>query len=239
MNLSHRGKSLVTFLFCLALTLFCLGSRARGQSLPEPTRESLLNRMNVLFWQRGGDPNVLLKLRVHSGAAFDLAGKGGTMALLGDVLFPDPTTRQYVTEELGGRLEVETGYDSIDITISGNGNQFERMVEFLRTALVTTQLTAENVNNAREGRIKRLIADAPPSAAEIADRAIAARLFGRFPYGHPVSGSPETLVKIDRTDLMLARERFLNADNATLVVIGDIEKSRAMRALRQLLGQWR
>lgn len=238
MNLSHRGTAQALRFLGLLLLALCAGASAHGQSVPEPIRESLLNRMEVLYWQRRGDPNVLLKLRVHSGAAFDLAGKGGTMALLGDVLFPDPTTREYVTQELGGRLEVVTGYDSIDVTISGNGTQFERMVEFLRTALVTTQLTAENINNARDGRIKRMTATAA-SPGEIADRAIANRLFGRYPYGHSVSGSPETLGKIDRTDLILARDRFLNADNATLVVIGDIEKSRVMRALRQLLGQWR
>src|SRR5438552_13581695 len=37
---------------------------------------------------------------------------------------------------------------------------------------------------------------------------------------------------------MLARERFLNADNATLVVIGGVEKAALMRAARQLLGSW-
>ena len=37
---------------------------------------------------------------------------------------------------------------------------------------------------------------------------------------------------------MLARDRFLNAENATLAVIGGVDKARAMRALRQLLGPW-
>src|SRR6185436_9885414 len=49
----------------------------------------------------------------------------------------------------------------------------------------------------------------------------------------------ETLGKIDRADLMLAREKFLNADNATLAVVGGVERARLMRALRQLLGPWR
>jgi predicted Zn-dependent peptidase len=38
---------------------------------------------------------------------------------------------------------------------------------------------------------------------------------------------------------MLARERFLSPNNATLVIIGGIQSNRAMRALRQLLGVWR
>ena len=89
----------------LLITLAC--TRAAAQTYPEPVREHLLNGLTVLFSQRPGDSTVLIKLRVESGAAFDLAGKGGTMALLGDVLFPDPVTREYVSEQLGGRLEVD------------------------------------------------------------------------------------------------------------------------------------
>jgi len=238
MNPSRHLNGTILRLLCLCLATVAASAKINGQSLQEPTREQLLNRLNVLFWQRNGEPNVFLKLRVQSGAAFDLAGKGGTMALLGDILFPDPSTREYVAEELGGRLEVKTDYDAIDITISGKASEYERMVEFLRTALVTTQLTPENVAKARESRIKQMTSR-PRSASEIADDAVAARLFGRFPYGHPTGGSLETVTKVDRADLLLARERFLNPDSSTLVVIGGIEKPRAMRALRQLLGQWR
>jgi zinc protease len=73
----------------------------------------------------------------------------------------------------------------------------------------------------------------------LADRAIAARLFGDFPYGRPYGGSVESLERIERPDLMLARDRFLSPNNATLTVIGGIQSNRAMRALRQLLGAWR
>jgi len=38
---------------------------------------------------------------------------------------------------------------------------------------------------------------------------------------------------------MLARERFLNSNNATLAIVGNLEKPRIMRTLRQLLGPWR
>jgi zinc protease len=221
---------------CLLLvSIICV--RAGAQTFPEPEKEQLLNGLKVLFWNRPGDSNVLLRLRLNSGAAFDLAGKNGTMALLGDVLFPDPATREYVTEQLGGQLVVTTNYDGIDVLISGKASDFERMVELLRGAVVTTQLTPENIARVREARIKKLSHKAS-SATEIADRAIAARLFGNFPYGRSAEGSVESLSKIERADLMLARERFLNADNATLVVIGGVEKLRAMRTLRQLIGSW-
>jgi zinc protease len=227
------------FFYCsiclLLIVLFCTGAGA--QAYPEPVREQLLNGLTVLFSQRPGDPNVLIKLRIESGAAFDLAGRGGTMALLGDVLFPDPVTREYVAEQLGGRLDVSTNHDAIDVTISGRAEELERIVDFLRGALVTPQITPENVAKIREARLKQL-SERPALGAEIADREIAVRLFGAYPYGHPAIGTVESVSRIERADLMFARERFLNANDATVVVIGGVEKLRLMRALRQLLGPW-
>lgn len=230
------GRAYLPLLSSLLLALL-IPFQSGAQSFPEPVREQLLNGLTVLLWQRPGDANVLLKLRVHSGAAFDLAGKGGTMALLDDALFPDPSTGLFVREQLGGQFELATNYDSIDVTLSGSASEFERMVELLRGALVTTQLTPDNVANIRAARIDK-VRGQPPSAGQIADQAIAARLFGNFPYGHPATGTIESLSKVDRADLLYARERFLIAGNATLVVVGPIEKARAMRAVRQLLGPW-
>ena len=209
----------------------------QGQTPQAPNREQLLNGLTVLYWLRPGDANVFLKLRVNSGAAFDLAGKSGMMALMGDAFFPDPATREYVTEELGGRLEVSTNHDSIDVIISGKASELERMVELLRNAIITLNLSPENVAKLREARLARLT-KAPATAAQLADRAIALRLFGSFPYGQPAEGTSESVAKIERADLMLAQERFLHSDNATLAVIGGVEKMRMLRALRQLLGSW-
>ena len=229
----------VRYLYVWALSLVVLlanGASLSAQSI-QPDREKLLNGLSIIFWPRPGDANVTLKLRIHSGAAFDLAGKAGTMSLLADTLFPDTETREYVNEQLGGKLEVMTDYDAINVTISGKASELERMIELLRNAVINPNLGPEVVAKIKEARLKELNSR-PPSVAEIADRAIAARLFGSFPYGHPEAGTSETVGKIERADLMLADDRFLHADNASLVVIGGVEKSRLMRAARQLLGPW-
>jgi zinc protease len=90
----------------------------------------------------------------------------------------------------------------------------------------------------RDVRIK-LLRDTTIVPAEVADRAIAARLYGDFPYGRPAAGSPEDMKRVERADVMLNAERFLNSNNATLAIIGGVTKPRAMKTLRQLLGPWR
>lgn len=233
-----RFKVFLIKLAVFAYLFTALPASAVSQTSTEPTRNELLNGLRVVMLSRPGEPEVLIKLRIHSGAAFDLAGKAGAAALLGDILFPDPNTREYFTEEMQGRLNVSSDYDSITITMQGRSREFERIIEILRTAVVTPQLTPENFAKFRDGRIK-VTKETAISPGMLADRAIAARLFGDFPYGRPTNGTVESLERVERTDLMLVRDRFLNPNNATLAIVGGVQPSRAMRALRQLLGGWR
>lgn len=225
-------------LLLLVLILILTPARGWSQNSSEPQKEQLLNGLRVLIWNRPGEANVYLKLRIHSGQAFDLAGKSGMMALLGDALFPDPTTREYFTEELGGRVEITSDYDSVNVILTGRASEFERIIELLRTALMSNQLTPDVVTRLRDARIK-MVRELNMSPTAQADRAISTRLFRDSPYGRPGSGSPDTLARVDRVDLLQARDRFLNPNNATLVVIGGIEATRVIRALKQLLGGWR
>jgi zinc protease len=221
--------------FSLTIALLFVASHVNAQVAE---REQLLNGLRLVLLPKPGSPDVLIKLRIHSGAAFDLAGKSGQMAVLGDILFPDKATIEYFTEEMDGRLDVAVNYDSLTITLLGKASELERILDVLRNALVSTQLTPDVVARIRDARVK-IIRDTAISPAVVADRAVAARLFGDFPYGRAVAGSAEDLARVERADLMLARERFLNSNNATLTIVGGVTKPRAMRALRQLLGPWR
>src|SRR5580765_4855881 len=81
---------------CLLASL----SQALAQTTSIPESEELLNGLKILFWAKPGSPDVLIKLRIHSGSAFDLAGKSGQMALLGDILFPDPETVDFFNDQM-------------------------------------------------------------------------------------------------------------------------------------------
>ena len=219
------------------LLLLAVAPSSLAQTAKEPEREQLLNGLNLLIWPQPGSPELIVKLRINSGAAFDLSGKAGQMALLGDLLFPDAATVDYFTDELGGKLDVSVNYDSMTITMVGKAAELEQVISVLRNALISTQFTPEVVTRIRDARIKSL-RDATISPAMVADRAIAARLFGDFPYGRRPGGTPEDLARVDRADLMLAHERFLSSNNATLAIVGGVTRARVFRTVRQLLGPW-
>src|SRR5688572_9575815 len=106
-----------------------------GQAARAPKQERLLNGMKLLIWNDPAAPNVTVKVRIHSGAAFDPQGKEGAMALLAESFFPGEGTREFYREDLGGSLDVTANYDYIQISASAKPDQFLTMLESVAGAV--------------------------------------------------------------------------------------------------------
>jgi zinc protease len=211
----------------------------RAQNLSQPTRrETLLNGLKLLVWNEKS-PTVTVALRVHSGAAFDPKDKEGVMRLLADIMFPDEQLKLFFSEELGGSLNVQSNQDYIEIVATGSTENFERILDAVRNAAVNTQITPDIYKKVQAARLKQL-QETNQNSAQIADAAVRKRLYGDFfPYSRPADGTAQSIAKIDHADLLLARERFLTSDNATLAIIGDVSPGYALRAVKQFFGGWR
>jgi zinc protease len=229
-------KNTVIFaVLSLACAAFAAGQSAR---LPEPRQEKLLNGMKLLVWNEPRAEKATVKLRIHNGAAFDPKDKMGVMALLADILFPTDDAKSFFSEELEGSLDITANYDYLQITITSRSNEIQAILETLATAATNPQITQENFALVRDARMEK-VRELEKNPSYVADRAVAQRLFGEFPYGRSIEGTTESLTKIDRADLLLARDRFLTADNATLAVVGNVRPDFVYRAARQLFGGWR
>lgn len=201
-------------------------------------REKLLNGLSFFLLPQPATDKITIRLRIHSGAAFDLAGKEGTAALLARSLFPDETTRTYVGEELGGSLVVAVDHDKLDVTLAGRTGTLPVLLELLRNALVTGgAIDAKTLDSIRARHLADL--NAQKAAASIADEMIARRLFGAYPLGRPTTGTAASMNRIERADLIDARTRFVAPDNATLAIVGNFDPARARILMRQYLGAWR
>lgn len=223
----------------LILILFQFASICSAQTakFTEPRQEKLLNGMKLLVWNEPGAEKVTVKLRIHSGSAFDPLGKEGVMALLADALFPNESQKEFFAEDLGGSLNVTSNFDYIQINATGNSDQFLTIIETLATAVTNPQINKEitaKVVSARLAKVKEL----EKNPTYIADQAVAKRLFGDFPYGRAQAGTTASLAKIDFADLLFAKQRFLTADNATLAIAGNVKPDLAYRAVRRYFGSW-
>jgi zinc protease len=221
----------------LIILTACAINFAQSTKLQNPRQEKLLNGLNVLIWSTSVNDKVSVKLRIHRGSAFDPRDKEGTMALLGNILFPNEASREFFEQDLGGSLDIATNYDFIQYTITANSDKILEVLETLANAISNSQIDKDTIELVRKPQIEKVtkMQSAPSYSA---DKAVAERLFGDFPYGRPELGTLESLGKIDFADILFAKKRFLTSDDATLVIVGNVKSDLVYRAIRRYFGGW-
>ncbi|MEJ7846580.1 MAG: pitrilysin family protein [Pyrinomonadaceae bacterium] len=220
------------------VTLTLLGSAfAQKPGSTPPRQEKLLNGLKVLMWNNPTADMVTIKIRVHSGSAFDPQDKEGVTKLLADTIFPNAAAKDFFTDDLGGSLDITSNYDFIQITATAKTAEFLTMLETLAAAVSNPVIDKETTAAVKIVHLGKL-AELEKDPSYVADRAVAKRLFGTFPYGRPQMGTPASIQKIDFVDLKFAKDRFFSADNATVAISGNFNSDLGFRAVRRYFGSW-
>ena len=231
-NYFKKFTILTLFLFLNVVISF-----AQTAKLSSPQQEKLLNRMNVLIWNTPTAEKATVKLRIHAGSAFDQKEKEGTMALLGDIIFPNQAAKEFFQEDLGGSLEIVSNYDYIQINATSDSDQLVKMLDTIANAVIKLNIDKETTAKIIAARLEK-VKELEKNPEYVADLAIAKRLYGDFPYGRAKNGTSESLAKIDFADLIFAKQRFLSADNATLAIVSNTKSDLVYRAVRRFFGAW-
>lgn len=226
-----------TVLIVLSFLMAASAAFPQSAKLPVPRQEKLLNGLGVLIWNTSGSDKVSVKLRMHHGSAFDPESKEGTMAILGNILFPNTASREFFEQDLGGSIDITTNYDYIQFSITANSDKVIDVLQTLSNAIANAQIDKETTDLVRDAQIikvKQLESD----PGYVADKAVEERLLGDFAYGRPVQGTVESLQKIDFADIIFAKNKFLTSDSATLIVSGNVKSDLVYRAVRRYFGGW-
>lgn len=230
-------KYFKTFALALLVLSAVVNSFAQAQTLPSPRENKLLNGTRLLVWNDPKADKVTVKLRVHSGSAFDPLGKEGVMQLLTDILFPVEATKEFFTEDLNGSFDIFNTYDFIQINASGDSDKLLNILETLAPTVTNLQINKESTERVRAALLARL-KELEKDSNYVAGQAVAKGLFGNYPYGRSKLGTTESLSKIDFADLLFAKQKFLTADNATITISGKVNPDFALRATKRLFGGW-
>lgn len=231
-KISNKIAVLAVVLLTATVSVF-----PQNPNIKPPRQEKLLNGLKVLMWSEPTVQNVSVKIRFHSGSAFDPQDKEGLMQMLAENIFPNETVKEYFTEDLGGSLEILTNYDFIQINATAKSEAFLELFEALANAVANPTINKEITAKLKTKQLEK-VKELEKNPAYVADQAAANRLLGTFPYGRKQAGTPESVQKIDFADLLLAKQRFLTSDNATVTISGNFKTDLAFRAARRFFGSW-
>ncbi|HEY5991467.1 MAG TPA: pitrilysin family protein, partial [Candidatus Udaeobacter sp.] len=214
----------------------------RSVQFPKPVDKTLVNGLRVIVVQRPQIPLVTAQLLIKSGGEVDPANLPGVADMTATLLTRGTKTRTATQiaeaiEALGGSINSGAGWDASSITTSVMSSRIGPAMEILSDVVRNPAFKDEEIDRLRQQNLNNLrVALGQPGAIA---RFVAARVVYRdAPYGHPLSGTPESLPKIKREDIVRLHDLFYRPDNAVLILGGDITADNGFAVAQKYLGDW-
>jgi zinc protease len=187
---------------------------------------------------------VTIQLAVRAGSIYDSDERLGLSHLASRVLDRGTNLRgsDDIAEALDARgVSLTVGANRHVLTVSCTclSEDFEAMLELLGEIVMQPAFPDEEIET-RKGEVLNAIRQDEDNPAAVAMQNLFAMLYpDRHPYGRPAKGRVDTVNRIDRTDLVAFHEARFAPSTLTAVIVGDVDRERAMAAAQRVLGGWR
>ncbi|HYN84078.1 MAG TPA: pitrilysin family protein [Pyrinomonadaceae bacterium] len=214
----------------------------RPVNLPSPVERTLANGLRVIVVEDPGSPLVSATLLVKNGGEVDPNELSGVADMTASLLTKGtkkrtaPQIAQDI-EALGGSIASGAGWDASTASVNVMSSKAPTALEILSDVVLNPTFADEEIERLRQQYIDGLtVALQNPGtlAGYVASRVV----FGDQPYGHPVSGTLESLARIKRDDIARVHSAYYRPDNAVLVFGGDIRAADAYKLAETHFGAW-
>ena len=211
--------------------------------LPSPVEKTLANGLRVIVARSSDLPLITADLTVRGGSSADPTGLAGASSLTSDLLTEGTKTRGAVdiarqTEALGANLAAGSGWEASSLTLSVIADKAAPAMAIMADVAQNPVFKAEELDRVRAETLDGLsVAYQRPGS--LASYAVAPVLYAGSAYGHVAGGTPGSLPKIKREDLVKMHAAAWRPDNAVLVLTGNLSPEAGFALAEKAFGGWK
>lgn len=203
-----------------------------AQAVPEIQRWETPNGAEVLFLPAPSIPIVDVRVMFDAGSGHD-GGRSGLASLTAAMLTEgaaglDADAIAERVESVGAELDTGADRDSTYASLRALTEPavLEVAVDTLAKVLAAPTFDPDEFARVRENRLTGLrLAEQDPG--DVGQRALYRAIFGDHPYAADPSGTAETVSALEVDDLRRFHGRFYGARNATLAIVGAVDRAQA------------
>ena len=215
---------------------------ARPVSFPPYQLKTLSNGLQVLVVLHHEQPSVSFRLLVRAGAVQEPSNKPGVASFVASLLNQGTTSKSSeqiatMVDSAGGLL----GTGSLNELSYVNGavikDQIDLMLAMAADLVKNPAFAPEEIERQRNQAYSALKVgyDDPNYVADLVFERL---VFGFHPYGRPNQGTPESIAKITRDDLVAYHRAWFVPNNSLLAIVGDLTANEAFAAAEKAFGSW-
>jgi zinc protease len=208
-----------------------------------PDRVPLSNGLVLLHNRAPSNPSVVVRMLVRAGASRETPDQHGVASLTSRMLRQGTQniSKADLAEELDGMgagLSVDVGYALVSASIKCLSGDFLRAVEILSEVLLRPTFPSDELERLR-GQVLTDLKEMDDNTRVVAERTHRELAYpNSHPYSRLTVGTPDSVRGASRDDLVAFHQEWFGPNQATLVVVGDVELDRALDSAERLFGPW-
>jgi zinc protease len=215
----------------------------RTVQIETPQSVTLPNGLTLILSERRGLPIVAASVVLRTGSDANPADKAGMANFVAAMLDEGTATRNALqiadeVAQLGGSLTTGSSMDATTISGRSLAKNFGSLLEVMADVTLRPSFPAQEIDRQRAQRLGQLVQQRD-NPAQVVATVTAAALYGpRHPYGYSEIGTEASVKAITRDDMMAFWKQNFVANNAALVVAGDISMADLRAAAEKAFGSW-
>lgn len=215
---------------------------AKSVDFPPYQLKTLANGLQVLVVLHHEQPSVSFRLLVRAGAMQEPEAKPGVASFVASLLNQGTATRSagqiaLQVDSAGGIIASGSGNELSFVSGAVIKDQTELLLSIASDLAQNPAFAPEEIDRQRRQMLSSLQVsydDPDYLAGLVFDRLV----FGFHPYGRPNEGTPESITKITRDDLVAFHKAWFVPNNSLLAVVGDLTAEEAFAAADKAFGSW-
>jgi len=202
------------------------------------------NGMRVLVMADHKLPTVYLSVMFKgAGAAADPPGKAGLAVLTAELMREGTsslTSRELAdkVDFLGASLSAGADFDRLTVSAGALSRDTEAMLGLLADVIQKPAFKQEELDRVK-ARTLASFTQSLDDADSVSGRGFMRFLYGSHRYGLPAAGIERTVKPITREDVVAFHSQNLRADNAVMVVAGDVDPAKVQELLVKAFSTFR
>lgn len=234
-----KTRKIIFFTLILHVTFYILNSSSHALDVKKSVLE---NGLTLLIVEKHNLPVVRVTVGIKAGSIVESEEKAGIANLTAELLTAGTKKRtasqiSEETEFAGASLSASGGSDYATMALSVLKKDLDLGFDLLSDTILNPSFPDDELNKKRE-RIKGGLRAQEENPEFVASREFKKAVFGIHPYGRLVQGSPESLDRIKRDDLVNFHSTFYAPNNAIMSVVGDITPEEVKNLLKQYFSGW-
>jgi zinc protease len=202
---------------------------------------TLANGIRVVLTPDDSNPVISFKIAFLGGQRFETKETQGIMNFIAQMLTQGAGRMNDVDisrkiEDLGGRLEGFSGYDSFGISSTFFSRYLDEGLDLLERIYSNPTFPEDKMERERNLILNRIKTE-PDRPVPFAIKKLNAAVFKSHPYGFDKEGTIATVSGFTREDLTENYSRYATPSNMVISGVGDMDVEKTMERISQLFGR--